>query len=123
MNKLMAIVISLVFAVTAGLALAQSGPESSIKVGDAVYACGCGAGCNCGTMSSKAGKCGCGKQMVKTSVTKVEGGKAYYQMNGKEVSASTTAKYACSCGSACQCGTISQKPGSCGCGMALKKIN
>jgi hypothetical protein len=123
MNKLVAIILSLVLAVTAALALAENGPGSSIKAGDAVYACGCGAGCSCGTMSNKAGKCGCGKQMVKTSVTKVEGGKAYYQMSGKEVAAPTTAKYACSCGSACQCGTISQKPGTCGCGMALKKVD
>jgi hypothetical protein len=123
MSKLMAIVISLVFAVTAGLALAQSAAEPSIKAGASVYACGCGAGCSCGTMSNKAGKCGCGKQMVQTTVTKVEDGKAYYQMNGKEMTASTTGKYVCGCGAACACGTVSQKPGTCGCGKPLKAVD
>jgi hypothetical protein len=123
MNKVLTIVISLIFVVTAGLALAQSGSEGSVKAGAAIYACGCGEGCGCGTMSNKAGKCGCGKQMVKTSVTKVEEGKAYYQMNGKEVSAPTVGKYACGCGAACPCGTVSQKPGTCGCGKPLQQVN
>jgi hypothetical protein len=123
MSKLMAIVLSLVFVVSAGVALAQSGSEGSIKAGAAIYACGCGEGCPCGTMSNKAGKCGCGKPMVKTSVTKVEDGKAFYKMNGKEMSASTTGTYVCACGDACECGTVSQKAGTCGCGKALKKVN
>jgi hypothetical protein len=122
MNKLMAIVASLVFVVTAAVALAQSGAESSFKAGESIYACGCGAGCSCGTMSNKAGKCGCGKQMVKTSLTKVADGKAYYQMNGKEVSAPTSGKYVCACGAGCPCGTVSQQPGTCGCGKPLKKV-
>jgi len=29
------------------------------------YICGCGEGCNCGFVSQKAGKCGCGKDMIK----------------------------------------------------------
>ena len=29
------------------------------------YACGCGEGCNCGSISQKPGKCACGKDMVK----------------------------------------------------------
>jgi hypothetical protein len=123
MNKLMAIVIGLVFTVTAGLALAQSGAEPAIKAGASVYACGCGAGCGCGTLSNKAGKCGCGKKMVQTTITKVADGKAYYQMDGKEMSASTTGKYVCGCGAACTCGTVSQKPGTCGCGQPLKEVN
>lgn len=31
----------------------------------AKYACACGAGCNCGTISQKPGKCTCGKEMKK----------------------------------------------------------
>jgi hypothetical protein len=31
----------------------------------AKYACACGAGCTCGTISQKAGKCTCGKEMKK----------------------------------------------------------
>lgn len=122
MNKLMALVISLVFAVTATMSLAQSGSESSIKAGSAIYACECGAGCPCGTLSNKEGKCGCGKKLVKTTVTKVEGGKAFYTMNGTEVSAPTVGKYQCECGTGCNCATVSQKPGTCGCGKPLKKV-
>jgi hypothetical protein len=29
------------------------------------YTCGCGEGCDCGFISQKAGRCGCGKDMVK----------------------------------------------------------
>lgn len=29
------------------------------------YECGCGEGCDCGFISQKEGKCGCGKDMVK----------------------------------------------------------
>jgi hypothetical protein len=122
MSKLIAIVIGLVFAVTAGMALAQGGSEGTVKAGASIYACGCGPGCPCGTMSNKAGKCGCGKPLVKTSVTKVEDGMAHYMMNGKEMTASTTGKYVCGCGPACECGTVSQKPGTCGCGKELKKV-
>jgi hypothetical protein len=31
----------------------------------AKYACGCGEGCNCGTISQKPGKCACGTEMKK----------------------------------------------------------
>lgn len=31
----------------------------------AKYACACGDGCNCGTISQKPGKCSCGKDMKK----------------------------------------------------------
>ncbi|GFO69797.1 hypothetical protein GMLC_33760 [Geomonas limicola] len=119
MNKLMAIVASLVFVVTAAVAFAQGNAESPFKAGASIYACGCGAGCPCGTISAKAGKCGCGKNLVKTTVTKVADNKVYYQMNGAEVSAPATGKYVCSCG--CPCNTVSQKEGTCACGKPLKK--
>ena len=122
MNKLMAIVISLIFAATAGMALAQSASEGAVKAGASIYACGCGEGCACGTMSNKAGKCGCGKQLVQTTVTKVAEGKAFYMMNGKEMTAPTAGKYVCACGEACKCGTVSQKAGTCGCGKKLSKV-
>jgi hypothetical protein len=31
---------------------------------NAKFACGCGEGCNCGTISQKPGKCACGKEMM-----------------------------------------------------------
>lgn len=121
MSKLVAIVVSLVFIVTAAMALAESESKASIKAGSSIYACSCGAGCGCGTMSNNAGKCGCGKPMVKTMVSKVENGKAYYRVNGKEVSAPVAGAYVCSCGEGCPCNAVSQKPGTCGCGKPLKK--
>ena len=88
------------------------------KAGDTIYVCGCGEGCKCGTLSRKEGKCGCGKKLVKTTVTKVDNGKVFYKVEGKELSASMTGKFYCSCDS-CDCATVSQKPGKCGCGKAL----
>jgi hypothetical protein len=38
------------------------------------------------------------------------------------VSASLKGKYACSCGDACKCPTVSDKPGECTCGKDLKKV-
>jgi hypothetical protein len=34
-------------------------------ISKAKYACACGEGCNCGTISQKAGKCACGTEMKK----------------------------------------------------------
>ncbi|MCU0595249.1 MAG: hypothetical protein MUC98_07295 [Desulfobacterota bacterium] len=35
------------------------------KVGDTIYVCACGAGCDCQTMSRNDGKCACDKEMKK----------------------------------------------------------
>ncbi len=125
MGKLVAALGALIFVVviTAGFAMAKDEPKQVFKAGDTIYVCGCGAGCDCGTLSSKAGKCGCGKPLVKTTVSKVEKGKVYYKVDGKELSAPATGKYVCACGPACKCGTISQKPGTCSCGKPLKKVD
>jgi hypothetical protein len=48
-----------------------------LKVGDSVYVCGCGESCHCTPgISAKPAKCGCGNDMVKAKVTKVENGQA-----------------------------------------------
>jgi len=39
-----------------------NGEEKGFKM-QGKYACACGAGCNCGTISQKPGKCVCGKEM------------------------------------------------------------
>ena len=83
------------------------------KQGETVYVCACGEACDCKTMSRKAGKCSCDKDLGKGVITSVE---------GKELSFPTKAKYACDCGEACKCGTISQKPGKCSCGKEMKKV-
>lgn len=92
------------------------------KQGDAVNVCSCGEGCDCKTMSRRAGKCSCGNKLEKGTVSSVEADKAVVTLEGKKVSVPTTAQYVCSCGDACTCGTISQKPGTCGCGKPLKKV-
>jgi hypothetical protein len=92
------------------------------KQGETVYVCGCGAGCDCLTVARKEGKCSCGNKLVKTTVAKVEADKIVADVKGKELSFSTKAKYACACGEACNCGTISQKPGKCACGKDMKEV-
>ncbi len=92
------------------------------KAGETVYVCGCGAGCDCQTISRNDGKCSCDKPLVKTTVIKIEKGKLLAAVNGAEQAFSTKAKYACGCGEGCNCGTISQKPGKCTCGKKMKKV-
>ncbi len=123
MKKIFAVLTVLVFSLVlcGGSALAAGDGAKPLKAGDKIFVCGCGAGCDCGTISFKAGKCGCGKKMVKTTVARVENGKIYYMLNGKEMSAPATGKYVCAC-KGCKCGTISQKPGKCACGGPLKKV-
>jgi hypothetical protein len=103
-------------------ALQSAEVKPSFKTGDTIYVCQCGKACKCGTMSHKEGKCGCGKELVKTSVTRVENGKVFYNVDGKEFSAPATGKYVCACGDGCGCGTVSQRPGKCACGKPMKKV-
>lgn len=91
------------------------------KQGETVFVCGCGGGCDCYTVARKTGDCSCGKKLVQTTVERVEGNKLYAKVNGKEAAFVTSAKYACGCGEGCNCGTISQKPGKCGCGRPMKE--
>ena len=94
----------------------------TLKAGDKINVCGCGAGCPCETISRKEGKCTCNKELVKTTVTKVEEGKIFAMVNGKEQAFKTTGKFQCACGPKCDCDTISQKPGKCSCGKALEEV-
>lgn len=113
-----AVVFSLAFA--AGVFADKELPV--FKAGDTVYVCACGTGCDCQTISRNDGKCTCDKPLAKTTVSKVEGGKLFALVNGTEQAYSTKAKYTCACGAGCTCGTISQKPGKCTCGKAMKKV-
>ena len=90
------------------------------KVGDELYVCACGDGCPCDTMSRNAGQCSCGKDMVKTKVTKVEEGKITVASRAKPFI--SVGKYACDCGPACKCDTISQNPGNCTCGKKMVEV-
>ena len=116
------LVLSLSIALVAFAAL--KGNKIELKVGDEVYACACGASCDCDTISRQPGKCSCGSDLVKAKVTKVEAGKAYLKADNWPESRAfkTEGKYICSCHpEGCNCDTISQKPGKCGCGMDLNE--
>ena len=97
------------------------GGKLEVKAGDEIYVCGCAKGCDCYTVSKKEGKCACGSNLAKVKVTKVEKGKAFYVQDGKEASTTLTGKFNCACGPQCDCQTISQKPGKCGCGKEMAK--
>jgi len=98
------------------------GGKLEVKAGDEIYVCGCGEGCDCKTVSKKEGKCVCNKDLIKVTVTKVEKGKAFFMQDGKEASTPLKGKYMCACGPQCDCQTISQKPGKCGCGKEMVKV-
>ena len=128
MKKTVLLVVSLLFVFAAvGLAFAakDKGPSGKFeaKAGDTIYVCACGDGCDCGTLALKEGKCGCGKDLVKTTVTKIDKKLVYYTVDGKEMSAPIQGKYACGCGDGCNCGFVSQKPGTCGCDKDMVKVS
>ncbi len=125
MKKFILVVVALTFVVAAaGLVFAEKGGKGlfSGKAGDEIYVCSCGESCKCGTLAHKEGNCGCGQKLVKTVVTKVEKGKVYYMLDGKELSAPQQGKFMCGCGDGCDCGFISQKAGKCGCGKDMIKV-
>jgi len=94
--------------------------KMTAKVGDELYVCACGESCLCDTMSKNPGQCTCGKDLVKTKVTKVEKGKITVESRGKPFV--SVGKYACDCGPDCKCDTISQNPGNCTCGKKMVEV-
>ncbi len=90
------------------------------KVGDELYVCACGEGCLCDTLSRSPGQCTCGKDMVKTKVTKVEKGKITVESRKKPFV--SVGKYVCDCGPDCKCDTISQNSGNCTCGKKMVEV-
>jgi len=107
----------------AGYAYQDASGKLNVKVGEEYYVCNC-ENCDCHTVSSLAGKCGCGSDLVTAKVTKVDGDTAYFRAAAwnKDRSFDMVGKYVCACGPTCACKTISQKPGKCGCGSDLKKV-
>jgi len=124
MKKSVLLVLSLLFVCAAISLVFAKGPTGKFdsKAGDTIFVCGCGDGCDCGTLAKKEGKCGCGKELVKTTVNKVEKGNIFYTVDGKELSAPIQGKYACGCGDGCDCGSISQKPAKCACDKDMVKV-
>ncbi len=115
---------ALIFAIVFSLALSTFAladkTKMKAKVGDELYVCACGEGCPCDSMSRNPGQCTCGKDLVKTKVTKVEKGKMTVESRGKPFV--SVGKYACDCGPDCKCDTISQNPGNCTCGKKMMEV-
>lgn len=109
-----------------------------------LYVCGCGADCKCTSLSTKPGKCGCGKDLQALKTVRVEGNDALLcpcsetckcsvdpkdptkcgcGKSLKKVSLKGTGVYFCNCGGSCGCCTFSDKPDKCKCGMDLKKAD
>ncbi|MGB8088196.1 MAG: hypothetical protein WCE84_02165, partial [Candidatus Rhabdochlamydia sp.] len=60
------------FALTlVGFAYQSSTGKLDVKAGEEYYVCNC-TDCPCDTISGVKGKCGCGNDLVKAKVTKVE---------------------------------------------------
>lgn len=108
-----------------GMLILSAGPAQGkleLKAGDQVYACGCGASCPCQTIASKAGKCHCGTDLEQVTVAKVGDGTADLKFGEETRTFKTVGKFACGCGEACDCKTISQSPGQCSCGKDLVAV-
>ena len=118
MKKLLVLMIAFSLALST-LAFADK-TRMKAKVGDEIYVCACGEGCPCDMMSRNPGQCTCGKDMVKTKVTKVEKGKITVESRGKPFK--SKGKYACACGADCKCDTVSQNPGNCTCGKKMVEV-
>lgn len=56
--------------VEAGTAMIKTDKGEQLFKTVGLYACACGKGCDCNTISQKAGKCVCGKAMKKVKTTK-----------------------------------------------------
>lgn len=100
---------------------AKPAKSTLLKVGDTIYVCGCGPGCTCKPhVSAKPAQCGCKKDMVKVTVTKVAKGEVTVKhADGTEEVVKTP--YACGCGPSCNCDSAALAPGKCSCGKPLVK--
>jgi hypothetical protein len=122
MNRMLSLPLVVVCLLLVSSAFAAENNKLDLKVGNQLYVCGCGKGCDCDTMALKPGKCVCGKPMVQGKVIKIEDGTAVIKAKKEERIFKTIGLYSCACGEGCKCGTISQKPGKCVCGKAMKKV-
>ncbi len=69
------------------------------------FVCACASEC-CSTISQKAAKCGCGKDMLAIVMPAQAGDSVYV----------------CPCGSSCGCGMVAKKEAKCGCGHQLVSV-
>jgi hypothetical protein len=119
------ILIILAITLYCGIVLGSQGKTGILhtEVGSTVYACVCGESCGCGTIGKSKGKCQCGHDLEKVTVTKVDNGIAEFSHDGNTHRIPLIGKYTCACesGSGC-CEIISQKPVQCGCGKEMKLV-
>lgn len=125
-------VLTIGFVLGAGLAsvaraddqAATAAPAASeLKKGDAVYVCGCGEACKCGSIAAAPGKCGCGQPLVKATVAKIDGGLITVDRAGGKGETTFKAPYKCACGPKCTCNAVALGPAKCHCGMEMVKAN
>ncbi len=126
MKKVLSLLSLVAFSLMIGNAVwAADKSKLDLKAGNEIFACNCGDECACKSMSRNAGKCTCGKDMVKAKVISVKAGQASLKAAGwdKERLFFLKGKYACACGPDCKCDTISQNPGKCTCEKEMKKVS
>jgi hypothetical protein len=94
-----------------------------VSKGSKVYACVCDETCGCGTIGTGKGKCQCGHELEKVTLSKIENNIAYFTFNGAEHRIPLKGTYGCACesGGNC-CDIISQRQVLCGCGKEMKAI-
>ena len=111
---------------------------------DVLYACACGNGCGCNSLSKEPGNCACDKPMRWHHVLKVEqdtallctckeGCSCKLDPNNadkcscgnpvKKVSLKKSGLFFCNCGGSCLCNTVKDAAGECRCGMPLKQVS
>ena len=124
---------------TAAAEMVMEDAEAAVR-NDVLYVCNCGPECECGSVSTEAGTCTCGTELVATHMVKVEGSEALLCTCGNdcdcEINAEDETKcgcgkdirrvslegsgiYYCNCGGSCTCNFVSDQPGNCSCGMEL----
>jgi hypothetical protein len=123
MKKASFAILGIFFIAAAGVPLtAQEKSTMTLKVGEEIFACNCGEKCPCETLSRKEGTCACGQPLAKAKVKSVGEGTAVLVIGEREQTFKTVGKYMCNCGPACACGTISQTPGKCSCGVEMAPV-
>lgn len=119
--------------------VAMEDAEAAVR-NDVLYACSCGPECECGSVSTEAGTCSCGTELVAAHMVKVEGNEALLcgcegdctcEIDAEDetkcacgtdirrVSLEGSGIYYCNCGGSCTCNYASAEPGTCACGMEL----
>ena len=74
---------------------------------DVLYTCSCGPECDCGSVSTEAGTCTCGTDLVAAHMVKVEGNEALV----------------CGCDGDCTCEINAEDETTCSCGTEIRRVS